>query len=158
MFENLEVKDPREASKRFKEVLEKERIKHAEKLSKLEKEFARKQEEHEMAISRRDLRIDELKNKVEESQGSLQEGVSKAMYERERLAHKENVGKWEKVFKDNESRWKSEHAKLVSLICYLVVSGFSDILSSKKPSIKNSSIRMHVEILRRASARHRPTL
>ncbi|KAL6705624.1 hypothetical protein ACN47E_006571 [Coniothyrium glycines] len=112
MFENLEVKDPREASKRFKEALERERLKHAEKLSKLEKEYARKEEEHHRALDRRDVRIDELKSKVEEAEGSLETGVTRAQYEKERKAHKANVANWEKVFQQNEEKWKGTQAKL----------------------------------------------
>ena len=113
MFENLEVKDPREASKRFKEALEKEKAKNAEKLIRLEKEHARREKEHELALNRRDVRIDELQSKLEEAEQRNEVGVTKAQYEKERKAHKANVAQWEKVFKQNEDKWRSTQAKLV---------------------------------------------
>ena len=103
MFENLEVKDPREACKRFKELLDKERIRHAEKLNKIEKEHAKKEREQEMALSRRDIRIDELKNELEHASGSLGEAITKERYEKEREASKAAIKKWEKIFKENEA-------------------------------------------------------
>jgi hypothetical protein len=114
MFENLEVKDPREACKRFKELLEKEKIRNAEKLNKLEKEHAKKERDHEMALSRRDVRIDELKSQVEQANGSLQVGITKDRYEKEHKAHKAAIDKWETVFKQNEERWRQQQAKVVS--------------------------------------------
>ena len=115
MFENLEVKDPREASLRFKAALEKEKAKNAEKVNKLEKEHARREKEHELAINRRNVRIEELQSELETVKNDLQVGVSKAQYEKERKAHKANVAQWEKVFKQNEDKWRNTQANLV---CY----------------------------------------
>ncbi|KAF1938924.1 hypothetical protein EJ02DRAFT_382770 [Clathrospora elynae] len=112
MFENLEVKDPREANKRFREVLEKERTRNIEKLAKLEKEYAKKAREHDMALGRRDVRIDELKSELEHATGSLEAGITKERYEKERKASKAAIAQWETVFKQNEERWKSMHHKL----------------------------------------------
>jgi hypothetical protein len=114
MFENLEVKDPREASKRFKELLDKERTKNTEKLNKLEKEYAKKERDHEMALSRRDIRIDELKSELEHANGALEVGITKERYEKERKANKAAINQWETVFKQNEERWKNMQHKLVS--------------------------------------------
>ncbi|RYN43972.1 hypothetical protein AA0113_g4262 [Alternaria arborescens] len=113
MFENLEVKDPREACKRFKELLDKERIRHAEKLNKIEKEHAKKEREQEMAMSRRDIRIDELKNELEHASGSLGEAITKERYEKEREASKAAIKKWEKIFKENEEKWRGDRARAV---------------------------------------------
>lgn len=115
MFENLEVKDPREASRRFKELLEKERMRNAEKLAKIEKEHAKKEKEHEMAISRRDIRIEELKSELEHASGSLEVAITKERYEKERKANKAAINQWETVFKQNEERWKGMQHKMVSL-------------------------------------------
>ena len=114
MFENLEVKDPREACKRFKDLLEKEKIRNAEKLNKLEKEHAKRERDYEMSLSRRDVRIDELKKQLEQANGSLEVGVTKERYEKEHKAHKDAVNKWEAVFKQNEERWRQQQAKVVS--------------------------------------------
>ncbi|CAO2652509.1 Nn.00g007920.m01.CDS01 [Neocucurbitaria sp. VM-36] len=112
MFENLEVKDSKEAAKRFKDALEKEKARNTERLNKIEKEHARKEKEHELALSRRDVRIDELQSKLEEAEQRNEAGVTKAQYEKERKAHKANVAQWEKVFKQNEDKWRSTQAKL----------------------------------------------
>jgi hypothetical protein len=114
MFENLEVKDPREACKRFKELLDKERIRNAEKLAKIEKEHAKKEKEHEMALSRRDIRIEELKSELEHASGSLDVAITKERYEKERKANKAAINQWETVFKQNEERWKGMQHKMVS--------------------------------------------
>jgi septal ring factor EnvC (AmiA/AmiB activator) len=114
MFENLEVKDPREACKRFKELLDKERIRHAEKLNKIEKEHAKKEREQEMALSRRDVRIEELKNELGHASGSLGEAITKERYEKEREASKAAIKKWEKIFKENEDKWRGDRARAVS--------------------------------------------
>ncbi len=113
MFENLEVKDPREASLRFKAALEKEKARSLEKLTKLEKEHARREHEHELALDRRNVRIEELQSELEAVKGDLQVGVSKGQYEKERKAHKANVAQWEKVFKQNEDKWRNTQANLV---------------------------------------------
>ncbi|KAF1844267.1 uncharacterized protein K460DRAFT_388124 [Cucurbitaria berberidis CBS 394.84] len=113
MFENLEVKDPREASKRFREALEKEKTRNTEKLIKMEREHAKREKDHELALSRRDVRIDELQSKLEETEQRNEVGVTKAQYEKERKAHKANVAQWEKVFKQNEDKWRSTQAKLI---------------------------------------------
>ena len=114
MFENLEVKDPREACKRFKDLLEKEKTRNAERLSKLEKEHAKRERDHEMSMSRREIRIEELKSQLEQANGSLEVGVSKDRYEKEHKAHKAAIDKWESVFKQNEEKWRQQQAKLVS--------------------------------------------
>ena len=115
MFENLEVKDPREACKRFKDLLDKERMRNAEKLNKIAKEHAKKEKEHEMALSRRDMRIDELKSELEHASGSLEVAITKERYEKERKANKAAINQWETVFKQNEERWKNMQHKMVSL-------------------------------------------
>jgi hypothetical protein len=116
MFENLEVKDPKEACKRFKELLDKERIRHAEKLHRIEKEHAKKEREQEMALSRRDIRIDELKSELEHASGSLGEAITKERYEKEREASKAAIKKWEKIFKENEEKWRGDRARAVSTL------------------------------------------
>lgn len=110
MFETLEVKDPREARDRYLALLAKEKA----KFEKIEKEYA-------MSSGRKELRIEELKNELKAAKEDLDLGVSRDAYEKERKAHKANVAKWEKVFKEREEAWKVSNAKLVSheLIVYL---------------------------------------
>ncbi|KAJ4373307.1 hypothetical protein N0V83_003601 [Neocucurbitaria cava] len=112
MFESLDVKDPREAVKRLKDALDKEKVRSTEKLHKMEKEHARKEKEHEMALGRREVRIEELQSKLEAAEQRNEVGVTREQYEKERKAHKANVAQWEKVFKENEDKWRSTQAKL----------------------------------------------
>lgn len=114
MFENLEVKDPREASKRFKEALDKEKAKQVEKMNKMEKDHAKRERDLDMAVQRRDIRIEELEDLLKAAQHRNVDGVTKAQYEKEYKANKANVARWEQVFKDNEDKWRSTMAKLVS--------------------------------------------
>lgn len=113
LFENLEVKDPREASKRFKEALEKEKTRNAEKLSRLEKEYAKRAQDQEMALSRRDIRIEELQNELEQASSRLEVGVTKANYEREYKANRAKVAQWEQTFRENEEKWRSTGSQKV---------------------------------------------
>jgi hypothetical protein len=108
MFEGLEVKDPREAAQRYKQMLEKEKLKWNEK-------FSRHERDHSAILERKALRIEELESELAQAKSSLQVGVSKDQYEKEWKAHKANVKKWEQVFKDREERWTSDSIKVVSL-------------------------------------------
>jgi hypothetical protein len=107
MFEGLEVKDPREAAQRYKQMLEKEKLKWTEK-------FNRHEKDHGAILERKALRIEELESELAQARSSLQVGVSKDQYEKEWKAHKANVKKWEQVFKDREERWTSDSIKVVS--------------------------------------------
>ncbi|USP80273.1 uncharacterized protein yc1106_07547 [Curvularia clavata] len=145
MFENLEVKDPREACRRFKELLDKERTKNAEKLAKIEKEHAKKEKEHEMALSRRDIRIEELKSELEHASGSLEVAITKERYEKERKANKAAINQWEAVFKQNEERWKGMQHKMVE------AENRSKIFESKYRSYKTQWIEANNDKLRHSS-------
>lgn len=102
MFETLEVKDPREARDRYISLLVKEKA----KFDKIEREYS-------MSASRKEVRIEELKNELKTTQEELELAVSRDTFEKERKAHKANVAKWEKVFKEREEAWKVSNAKLV---------------------------------------------
>jgi hypothetical protein len=111
MFEGLEVKDPREAAQRYKQMLEKEKLKWNEK-------FSRHERDHSAILERKALRIEELESELAQAKSSLQVGVSKDQYEKEWKAHKANVKKWEQVFKDREERWTSDSIKVVSTMMH----------------------------------------
>jgi Xaa-Pro aminopeptidase len=102
MFETLEVKDPREARDRYMALLAKEKAK-----------FEKIENEYKMSASRKELRIEELKNELRTTKDDLEIAVSRDAFEKERKAHKANVAKWEKVFKEREEAWKVSNAKLV---------------------------------------------
>ncbi|KAF3039385.1 hypothetical protein E8E12_007719 [Didymella heteroderae] len=104
MFETLEVKDPKEARDRYMALLAKEKA----KFEKIEKEY-------NMSASRKELRIEELKNELKTAKEELEIAVSRDAFEKERKAHKANVAKWEKVFKEREEAWKVSNAKLSEL-------------------------------------------
>lgn len=102
MFETLEVKDPREARDRYIALLAKEKA----KWDKIEKDYV-------MSASRKEVRIEELKNELKATKEDLELAVSRDAFEKERKAHKANVAKWEKVFKEREEAWKVSNSKLV---------------------------------------------
>ncbi|KAJ8108335.1 hypothetical protein OPT61_g8244 [Boeremia exigua] len=104
MFETLEVKDPREARDRYIALLAKEKA----KFDKIEKDY-------NMSASRKEVRIEELKNELRIAKEELEMAVSRDAFEKERKAHKANVAKWEKVFKEREEAWKVSNAKLSEL-------------------------------------------
>ncbi|KAF2995204.1 hypothetical protein E8E13_001158 [Curvularia kusanoi] len=104
MFETLEVKDPREARDRYIALLAKEKA----KWDKTEKEYV-------MSASRKEVRIEELKNELKATKEDLELAVSRDAFEKERKAHKANVAKWEKVFKEREEAWKVSNSKLNEL-------------------------------------------
>ncbi|KAF2123296.1 hypothetical protein P153DRAFT_328517 [Dothidotthia symphoricarpi CBS 119687] len=112
MFETLEVKDPREARDRYKAALEKEKARWVDKLSVMEKEMAKMQKEHGLAMSRRDVRIEELRADTKKLQEANEVAVSREQFEKEFKAHRANVKKWEQTFKERENIWKQDAAKL----------------------------------------------
>jgi hypothetical protein len=61
------------------------------------------------------MRIEELKNELKAAKDDLELAVTRDTFEKERKAHKANVAKWEKVFKEREEAWKVSNAKLVRL-------------------------------------------
>jgi hypothetical protein len=109
MFEGLEVKDPREAAQRYKQMLDKEKTRWIEKLSRQDKE-------HAIIVERRNLRIEELESALAMARTELQVGVSREQYEKEYKANKANVKKWEQIFKEREDQWRADHSNLVSAV------------------------------------------
>jgi hypothetical protein len=107
MFEGLEVKDPREAAQRYKQMLEKEKAKFLEKINRHDKE-------HALIVERKAMRIEELESELAQARANLQTGVSRDQYEKEWQANKANVKRWEQVFKQREEQWTSDHIKVVS--------------------------------------------
>ncbi|KAF1914545.1 hypothetical protein BDU57DRAFT_297410 [Ampelomyces quisqualis] len=65
MFEGLEVKDPREAAQRYKQMLEKEKTRWLEKLHRHDKD-------HALILERKALRIEELESELAQAKASLQ--------------------------------------------------------------------------------------
>jgi hypothetical protein len=107
MFEGLEVKDPREAAQRYKQMLDREKTRWLEKLNRHEKD-------HAVILERKALRIEELESELAQAKASLQVGVTREQYEKEWKANKANVKRWEQVFKEREERWTSDSIKVVS--------------------------------------------
>jgi hypothetical protein len=107
MFEGLEVKDPREAAQRYKQMLDKEKARWLEKLN-------RHDREHTLIVERKALRIEELESELAQARANLQAGVSRDQYEKEWKANKANVKRWEQVFKEREEKWTADSIKAVS--------------------------------------------
>ncbi|KAH7066742.1 hypothetical protein BKA63DRAFT_537202 [Paraphoma chrysanthemicola] len=105
MFETLEVKDPREVAQRYKQMLEKEKVKWIEKLNKHDKD-------HAMVLERKAVRIEELESELAQARSNLQNGVSREQYEKEWNKSRANIKEWEKIFQQREDQWKSDNHKV----------------------------------------------
>jgi hypothetical protein len=105
-FENLGVKDHEEVARRYKQQLDEEKRKYNDRLS----DHDRK---HALVLERKAVRIEELESELAQARASLQVGVSKENYEKEFMAHKANVKKWEQVFKQREDQWRADHLRAV---------------------------------------------
>jgi hypothetical protein len=130
MFEGLEVKDPREAVQRYKQLLEREKAKWAEKLNRYE-------QGHAATMERKALRIEELESELAQAKASLQVGISREQYEKEWKANKANVKRWEQVFKEREDRWTADSIKAVRKPANNCTTHFTDKLHRKPSKIKS---------------------
>lgn len=101
MFENLEVKDPKEAAKRYKEALAKEKAKG-------DKAEAR----YQMLIDRKDIYIEQLKGDLDKAKASLEVGVTKSTYEREYMASREKIANLSQRLGEMDDKYRSLSIKL----------------------------------------------
>ncbi|KAF2873954.1 hypothetical protein BDV95DRAFT_488295 [Massariosphaeria phaeospora] len=112
MFENLEVKDFKEAQAKFQQAmhaLQREKSKHASELRKLEKDCA-------LSVARRDIRIEELSNELDKAKTSPVGFISKEDHDKERQTSREDAKKWrETIEKVKEEKWQTD-SKLADAI------------------------------------------
>jgi len=101
MFEGLEVKDPKDAAKRYKEALAKEKAKSV-----------KAGEEYIMKLERKDVYIESLKKELETAKASLEVGVTKSSYEREYKSNREKVASLTQRLNEMESQYRCTHINL----------------------------------------------
>ncbi|KAI8932772.1 hypothetical protein NX059_010262 [Plenodomus lindquistii] len=101
LFDNLEVKDPKEVAKRYKEALSKEKAKS-------DKTEAR----YQMLIDRKDVYIEQLKSDLDKAKSSLEAGISKADYEREYMSSREKIAGLSQRLSEMEDKYRTTHLKL----------------------------------------------
>ncbi|KAF2845920.1 hypothetical protein T440DRAFT_502098 [Plenodomus tracheiphilus IPT5] len=101
MFENLEVKDPKEAAKRYKEALAKEKAKGD-----------KAETRYQMLIDRKDIYIEQLKSDLEKAKASLEVGISKSNYEREYMSSREKIASLSQRLGEMDDRYRSISIKL----------------------------------------------
>ena len=106
MFENLEVKDFKEAQAKYLAAMQKQKNKHDAEIKELERK-------HAISTSRRDLRVEELKDALEKAQDYSREVVPKESWDAARQDHREAIAKWEKALQQSEEKRKQAEKKAV---------------------------------------------
>jgi hypothetical protein len=106
MFENLDVKDFKEAQAKYLVALQKQKTKHATEIKELERK-------HAVWMSRRELRVEELKDALERAQDTSKEVVPKDSWDAARQDHREAIAKWEKALQHSEEKRKQTEKKAV---------------------------------------------
>ena len=74
-----------------------------------------------MILERKAVRIEELESELAQAKANLQVGVSRDNYEKEYMANKANIKKWEQVFKQREDQWRTDNIKVVSASQWMCV-------------------------------------
>jgi hypothetical protein len=108
MFENLDVKDTKEAHDKYMQIFEKQRMKHASEMSEM-------QRKHSEAIARLEIRNEELKSAVKVAQVAAEDKIPKGMFDKLRQENRETVAKWEEAMRRIEKEKKQAQKDAVSL-------------------------------------------
>lgn len=107
MFENLEVKDFKEAQAKYMNALQKQTTKHANEIRQLEKQ-------HALDTSRRLVRIEELESELSRWTASHKDCTSRETWEKNRQDQRAAIAKWEKAMKAVEEHKLQMSNNLVS--------------------------------------------
>jgi hypothetical protein len=108
MFENLGLKDEKEARAKWLETCEKMREKHAREKSEMERK-------HSEAISRLEIRNEELKAAVKAARSAAEDTISRELWDKMRQEHRETIARWEQAMREQERRQKQLESKMVSV-------------------------------------------
>lgn len=106
MFENLEVKDFKEAQAKYMQALQRQKTKHAAEIRQMEKE-------HALGMSRRQVRIEELESELDRWKENHGDCKEKAVWDAARKEQREAITKWENAMKDSEEKRLQMHNKIV---------------------------------------------
>ena len=105
MFENLEVKDFKEAQAKYMVALQKEKSKHAAEMTKMERKF--------QMMERYRVRVDELEQELKRITQEHEGCVARDLYDRSRKESRDAIAKWENAFKRVEEHKEQWDAKIV---------------------------------------------
>ncbi|KAF2736349.1 hypothetical protein EJ04DRAFT_542567 [Polyplosphaeria fusca] len=109
MFENLEVKDFKEAQAKYLNALQKQKTRHAAEMVDLENK-------HRQALSRYDLRADELKSDLKKAREANENTVSKDTWDKERQDHRAAIAKWDKALKESQEKRLHAESKIKDIV------------------------------------------
>lgn len=109
MFENLEVKDPKEAQAKYMQAMQRMKTKHASEIKEMERK-------HSLAIGRYEVRFDELKAEVKRAREASEDTISRDLWDKARQDHREAIAKWEKAMQYSEEKRKQAEKKAVSSV------------------------------------------
>ncbi|KAF2642020.1 hypothetical protein P280DRAFT_449438 [Massarina eburnea CBS 473.64] len=97
MFENLEVKDFKEAQAKYAQVMQKQKTKHAAEIRQMEKDYA-------LGISRRQIRIEELQAQLHNVSENHEGCMPKDVWDAARKEQRNAIAKWEGAMKRMEEK------------------------------------------------------
>jgi hypothetical protein len=97
MFENLEVKDFKEAQAKYTLAMQKQKTKHAAEIRQMEKDYA-------LGMNRRQVRIEELQAQLESVGKSHQGCTPKDVWDAARKEQRDAISKWESAMKRMEEK------------------------------------------------------
>lgn len=97
MFENLEVKDFKEAQAKYVQTLQKERTKHVVEIRQMEKDYA-------LGMTRRQMRIEELETQLDRMTQNHKNCTPKDVWDAARKEQREAIAKWESAMKRVEEK------------------------------------------------------
>lgn len=105
MFENLEVKDFKEAQAKYVVALQKEKAKHAAEMTKMERKY--------LMMERYRIRVDELEQDLKRVTHQHDNCITRELHDRYRKESREAIAKWENAFKRVEEHKEQWDAKMV---------------------------------------------
>lgn len=138
MFENLDVKDFKDAQAKYLKALEKQKESH-------EREIRLLHQKHVGDLSRHELRIEQLRNDNEglrELQKFHNGCPGKEGYDKSRQESRDAIGKWEKVTEEAVAKIKRQEAKMVSLPCRQYTSSLTPDLVKTEPDPRSIQVQM----------------
>ncbi|KAL5409561.1 hypothetical protein PMIN03_005907 [Paraphaeosphaeria minitans] len=107
MFENLEVKDFKEAQTKYMVALQKEKTRHAAEITKMERKI--------QMLERHRVRAEELDEEKKRTAKEHDNCVSRDVYEKYRKDNRDAIYKWETAFRNKEEEREQLNAKIEKL-------------------------------------------
>ncbi|KAJ4360359.1 uncharacterized protein N0V89_000921 [Didymosphaeria variabile] len=107
MFENLEVKDFKEAQAKYMVALQKEKTKHAAEITKMERKY--------QMMERYRVRVDELEHELKRKAQEHDGCIARDTYDKCRKDNRDAIAKWENAFKHVEEQREQMNAKIAKL-------------------------------------------